>query len=197
MPEVTKAGLQLTSAGKGQLLYLKDFHFVGECPRYEVSLSDSCKILCAESEASGGQAQKKIYWSIYKPASECLRPGPFNQCSCAKEPYLKMEHACLLQAYHLPIFFSEDWLNAHYDSLSQQCDSKETGNMANAFNNLHISESEERLMRRHTAESTHDAEGTAGNTHEGPHPAAVCSDYRFLYLGPAGTWTPLHADVLR
>ncbi|EFJ51911.1 hypothetical protein VOLCADRAFT_56346 [Volvox carteri f. nagariensis] len=29
-----------------------------------------------------------------------------------------------------------------------------------------------------------------------PH-AAFTSDYRFLYLGPAGTWTPLHSDVLR
>ncbi|KAG6544655.1 hypothetical protein Mapa_013845 [Marchantia paleacea] len=24
-----------------------------------------------------------------------------------------------------------------------------------------------------------------------------CSDYRFVYMGPKGTWTPLHADVLR
>lgn len=23
------------------------------------------------------------------------------------------------------------------------------------------------------------------------------ADYRFVYLGPAGSWTPLHADVLR
>lgn len=25
----------------------------------------------------------------------------------------------------------------------------------------------------------------------------VKQDYRFLYLGPAGSWTPLHADVFR
>lgn len=24
-----------------------------------------------------------------------------------------------------------------------------------------------------------------------------CSDYRFVYMGPKGTWTPLHADVFR
>ncbi|CAH9127882.1 unnamed protein product [Cuscuta epithymum] len=24
-----------------------------------------------------------------------------------------------------------------------------------------------------------------------------CSDYRFVYIGPKGTWTPLHADVFR
>ncbi|GIL73240.1 hypothetical protein Vretifemale_3469 [Volvox reticuliferus] len=28
-------------------------------------------------------------------------------------------------------------------------------------------------------------------------PPAFTSDYRFCYLGPAGTWTPLHSDVLR
>lgn len=26
---------------------------------------------------------------------------------------------------------------------------------------------------------------------------AAAADYRFVYCGPAGTWTPLHADVLR
>ncbi len=30
-----------------------------------------------------------------------------------------------------------------------------------------------------------------------PTPAAFTRDYRFVYLGPAGTWTPLHSDVLR
>lgn len=25
----------------------------------------------------------------------------------------------------------------------------------------------------------------------------VTADYRFLYLGPRGTWTPLHTDVLK
>ncbi len=24
-----------------------------------------------------------------------------------------------------------------------------------------------------------------------------CADYRFVYMGPAGSWTPCHADVLR
>lgn len=25
----------------------------------------------------------------------------------------------------------------------------------------------------------------------------VADDYCFVYMGPAGTWTPFHADVLR
>ena len=28
-------------------------------------------------------------------------------------------------------------------------------------------------------------------------PAVATSDYRFVYLGPAGSWTPVHADVLQ
>ncbi|XP_068637462.1 arginine-specific demethylase JMJ20 isoform X2 [Aristolochia californica] len=38
--------------------------------------------------------------------------------------------------------------------------------------------------------------------HEDPHTCRDineinCSDYRFVYMGPKGTWTPLHADVFR
>eukprot|EP00884_Botryococcus_braunii_P006407 jgi/Botrbrau1/15768/Bobra.4_1s0130.2 len=32
---------------------------------------------------------------------------------------------------------------------------------------------------------------------EGRLASIVTSDYRFVYLGPAGTWTPLHTDVLK
>lgn len=31
----------------------------------------------------------------------------------------------------------------------------------------------------------------------GPLPGVECADYRFVYMGPAGSWTPCHADVLR
>jgi len=32
---------------------------------------------------------------------------------------------------------------------------------------------------------------------EGGECDVSCSDYRFVYMGPKGTWTPLHADVFR
>lgn len=60
-----------------------------------------------------------------------------------------------LQAYRLPLYFSDDWLNAYYDHRAAQ-------------------------------------QAAAGG---GPSSSQV-SDYRFVYLGPAGTWTPVHHDVL-
>uniref|UniRef100_A0A7S0UNS9 JmjC domain-containing protein n=1 Tax=Polytomella parva TaxID=51329 RepID=A0A7S0UNS9_9CHLO len=76
-----------------KLLYLKDWHFIGECPHF-------------------------------KP-------------------------------YDTPIYFSSDWLNSYYDSLFQN--------------------------RYDTSTTNADV---------------ACIDYRFLYVGPAGTKTPVHTDVL-
>lgn len=73
-----------------------------------------------------------------------------------------------LQAYTCPPFFSDDWLN-------EWLDAKAAAGTAGA------------------AAVEPDATGTAGS---GGAPVA-CSDYRFVYLGPAGTRTGLHADVLR
>ncbi|GAA0162594.1 protein modifying enzyme [Lithospermum erythrorhizon] len=35
------------------------------------------------------------------------------------------------------------------------------------------------------------------HTHPDPINEISCSDYRFVYMGAKGTWTPLHADVFR
>lgn len=35
------------------------------------------------------------------------------------------------------------------------------------------------------------------NTHQQVTNEITCSDYRFVYMGTKGTWTPLHADVFR
>jgi JmjC domain, hydroxylase len=60
--------------------------------------------------------------------------------------------------YQLPIYFSDDWLNEWYDSLSTSTRTSPTSRTSSS---------------------------------------ACSSDYRFLYLGPQGSSTPLHTDVLQ
>jgi hypothetical protein len=82
----------------------------------------------------------------------------------------------LTQAYRLPVYFADDWLNAYYHHKQA------TAAGAPA------------------AQQQDQAAGTgvqSSSWRGGSARAAVqVSDYRFLYLGPAGSWTPLHHDVL-
>lgn len=48
-----------------------------------------------------------------------------------------------------------------------------------------------------TSEDAASAAGQAAAPPDAHQQGIDCSDYRFVYLGPQGSWTPLHADVLR
>jgi hypothetical protein len=86
--------------------------------------------------------------------------------------------------YELPRYFSDDWLNEWYDSLS--------GNTSNSTAINGISTSCTTIISTSTNPTQTEEETTATT----PQPAAT-EDYRFLYLGPQGSSTPLHTDVLR
>ena len=76
----------------------------------------------------------------------------------------------------------EDWLNDFYDAQWRQACRQQSAAPAQ-----HAGLSGSSAWRRA------DSARAAG----GGKPSAVQSDYRFCYLGPAGSSTPVHADVLR
>lgn len=95
-----------------------------------------------------------------------------------------------MQAYQTPLFFRDDWLNDYYSmrqasalSLALICckhPAQRTGQMTEALENLP------------------GCSAACSSQGKGPmQQDIVTSDYRFVYLGPQGTFTPLHADVLR
>lgn len=108
------------------------------------------------------------------------------------------------QAYRLPAYFSEDFLNDYYDMLGAQHAQQDLGTSgpqhgASAPSHHCPGETED----GGPDDSPADGEGLAGDG-EGDEPApwrvqaqVGASDYRFVYVGPAGSWTPLHSDVLR
>lgn len=84
------------------------------------------------------------------------------------------------QAYRCPPFFQDDWLNEWCDTRVQQQQQGEQ-------------QGEQEGQVGAGAQPNHAAQ-------RGPSTAqrdVATSDYRFVYLGPAGTSTPLHSDVLR
>lgn len=90
-------------------------------------------------------------------------------------------------AYVCPEFFQDDWLNEWYDasSTSRSSDSTSTGTVPHGS-----------VLDSNDANSTTDIPDIAStSTDDGTK--SICSDYRFVYLGPSGSSTPLHADVLR
>ncbi|KAK9816935.1 hypothetical protein WJX72_007187 [[Myrmecia] bisecta] len=79
------------------------------------------------------------------------------------------------KAYQLPHYFREDWLNEYYD----------------------MRQSAARTAPAAPAHECGDGATEAAGEPSRRQADIVTSDYRFVYLGPKGTWTPLHADVLR
>ncbi|KAG7668203.1 hypothetical protein Ndes2437A_g07333 [Nannochloris sp. 'desiccata'] len=76
--------------------------------------------------------------------------------------------------YQIPTYFSDDWLNEWYDHLA----------CTTAFNGI---ETEDNITPATTTTTT---------TTRTRKTSSSTSDYRFVYLGPRGSSTPLHTDVL-
>ncbi len=102
-------------------------------------------------------------------AAAALRAAQDGDGAAARSP--ATEEAESGAPYDVPAYLSSDWLNAHFDMLAQQ--------------------QEEQQRRRVRGPES------AGDGGPGEGGGVRCSDYRFVYLGPAGSWTPLHSDVLR
>ncbi|DBA81219.1 TPA: hypothetical protein ACH3X2_007033 [Trebouxia sp. C0005] len=94
------------------------------------------------------------------------------------------------KAYHTPCYFQEDWLNEFYDIRQRRPPQK--GHMAGS--------ADDTPQAGDAADKGDAQEGVADGDMGGGSNAGcdvASSDYRFVYLGCKGTWTPLHADVLR
>jgi hypothetical protein len=91
----------------------------------------------------------------------------------------------------LPHLFGEDWLNEYYDELRDGLASTRPGS-AGGRGDGGVGDSG---MVGESAASSSSA--VSGQRPEQGLPEAKPDDYRFCYIGPRGTWTPLHRDVLR
>ncbi|KAF6256835.1 hypothetical protein COO60DRAFT_1656529 [Scenedesmus sp. NREL 46B-D3] len=85
------------------------------------------------------------------------------------------------QVYSTPLYFGEDWLNEYYDAKGQQQQQQAQHDATGQ---------QQQQQQQH-------AQQQAGGSNLQAGGSAVTSDYRFVYCGPAGSWTPVHADVLR
>lgn len=110
------------------------------------------------------------------------------------------------QAYRLPNFFADDWLNYFYDQRMRETESTAAGTepthgaaaVALGSKGCSAEGSECTAVSTTSHAETCSAAPSADQPQPPPQPPATfVSDYRFCYLGPAGTWTPLHSDVLR
>ncbi|KAL4436679.1 hypothetical protein ABPG75_003818 [Micractinium tetrahymenae] len=87
------------------------------------------------------------------------------------------------QAYTCPAVFADDWLNEWYDA-----DHSKGQQQAGSQAEQHQYEQQEQVAQQRQQ----------GQQQQGQQQQTVTTaDYRFVYLGPQGTSTPLHSDVLR
>ena len=91
-------------------------------------------------------------------------------------------------AYTCPPYFQDDWLNEWHDSRRVQQEAQQEQQ-----EQQQAAEQPQQCRRQDWDCGTAAVAATAASASG----AERVSDYRFVYLGPAGTCTPLHADVLR
>jgi transcription termination factor Rho len=112
----------------------------------------------------------------------------------------------VVQAYTLPEYFQEDWLNEYFDyqrhreveqkeqkQQQQQQQQEDEGQHQQQQNQHQQKQKEQEEQQQQLEEEVEQAEGGGGDGVSD----VMTSDYRFVYLGPAGSWTGAHADVLR
>jgi glycosyltransferase involved in cell wall biosynthesis len=86
-------------------------------------------------------------------------------------------------AYTCPTYFRDDWLNEWLDAAHRDPSSSEQHEESVSCSSKH------KPQKSETNTTAHGPGLPAGS--------ASAADYRFVYLGPSGSMTPLHADVLR
>ena len=125
-------------------------------------------------------AQFLDWWRLREAAQGSSNTSRSDGSSCADggggNLYVKDYHLASeypeYKAYTCPAYFSDDWLNMFCDHKQRQ-----------------QAQQQAEQQREQQRESF-------GDSALGPRGNAATSDYRFVYLGPAGSSTPLHADVL-
>ncbi|GIL99699.1 hypothetical protein Vretimale_4849 [Volvox reticuliferus] len=168
-------------------------------------------------------ARDRIAGPVAGRGSRDLFPLQKQSCSSAAGDqglmYLKDWHFVAefpdYGAYRLPIFFADDWLNTYYDHLTNQAlrgGKAATGNPPTLCGDNHSAidvavfpaaatpnaiAMGEAVAAEGAAQGDGAFPGRLSEANAAGSPPAFTSDYRFCYLGPAGTWTPLHSDVLR
>ena len=133
-------------------------------------------------------------------------PGPGPPLWYCKDFHAAREFPqAAARAYTCPAAFRDDWLNEWCDDdcgadwLSEWCDDCDDDDAnyaaaAAAACQPGDGDGDGRKQQQQQQQQVQCAPTAAATT---PTATAAASDYRFVYLGPRGTRTPLHADVLR
>jgi len=156
----------------------------GEGPCKEMSVAEYCQWWrehhrdnqsgsTVDEKYVEGEGEKDHLW--YLKDWHFVKDASFN----SKQHNERKKDSTDLHYYRLPMYFSDDWLGEWYDHLSS----------TTTLNGI---------------EKDDDTIGPATRTEPPPPPTATTitttnssiSDYRFVYLGPKNSSTPLHTDVL-
>jgi hypothetical protein len=162
----------------------------------------------AQAEHAGAQQQPPQPAAPQQPAAQQQRAWGQRPADTQQAPgrpagadgrllYLKDWHLAAERpdtpAYTLPRFFSEDWLNAFY---CDGCGGGGGGSGGGEEGAGGGGGSASSGRRDSTGGGGEGGEACSGGGAAPPGRPVATADYRFVYLGPAGSWTPLHADVL-
>ncbi|KAL6765151.1 hypothetical protein V8C86DRAFT_3128302 [Haematococcus lacustris] len=143
------------------------------------------------------QQQQQLRQEAQQPQTEpascpCEQPALPSALPSGGCWYLKDWHFTALRpqdaVYRVPPILEDDWLNFYYDWLaSPPGDCHLPAAMEQGALEL-----DPRKLRGRQGQGLEQGQGAAAGV-------LGCGerDYRFVYLGPQGSWTPLHADVLR
>lgn len=100
------------------------------------------------------------------------------------------------QAYTTPVFFKDDWLNEYYDHKhqEQQQQQQEQQQKQQQQQQPAAAGNSAAETTTATADNSHAAIPTCHtDTASASSSSVVTCDYRFVYMGPAGSWTPVHS----
>jgi glycosyltransferase involved in cell wall biosynthesis len=151
----------------------------GEGPCKEMSLAEYCQWWREHQRGSSIGGEENVEEESEKDHLWYLKDWHFVKdiWSSSKRHNEREKDSADLHYYRVPMYFSDDWLNEWYDHLSSATTS-------------HGIETEDAITPATRTEPL-PRTTTAGTTS-----SQNASDYRFVYLGPRNSSTPLHTDVL-
>jgi hypothetical protein len=162
---------------------------------------DSCASAYKTQRSQGADETHRQPQPLQERAARPAAPRPLPppaRPSASRLPSMSRLRACCMLgrahrqdhpaygAYELPDLFGEDWLNTYHDMLNQQ--------QVAARRASHAAAGEQARKGAGDAEECGGEEGGEGK--EKGVGERRAEDYRFCYVGPRGSWTPLHRDVL-
>ncbi|GAB1607725.1 2-oxoglutarate and iron-dependent oxygenase JMJD4-like [Argonauta hians] len=137
------------------------------------------------------------YWQDYI----CQGYPPQAQCLYLKDWHFVRKFPNY-EAYQTPVYFCSDWLNEFWDTDGVGGTSDDGGVGGSTGDDDGVGSGSTGDDDGVGCGSTGDDGGVGGHSTVDDGVIGFCGcdgikdDYRFVYMGPKGSWTPLHADVL-